>query len=152
MRRSWSYICTVVGGASFIVIWIVVAVLMGLDLIAFFDRWEGKKTFMTAVFMAVPFGMAGIGVMVLVMFLYSALTGAVHSTLSPADGPPMGVPDPSSEGQGDRSGRAGEEVVIPDHCDACGTRLHRNEVDWTGPLTFRCPRCGRTIHAEYRLT
>lgn len=58
--------------------------------------------------------------------------------------------EPMLESTGDwmSSGRKGKYTGydIPPFCDNCGVKLDIGEVEWIGPVSFKCPRC----HEEHR--
>lgn len=38
----------------------------------------------------------------------------------------------------------------PDRCTDCGAKLSYESVEWSGPLTAKCPYCGQSLPVEKR--
>jgi hypothetical protein len=45
-----------------------------------------------------------------------------------------------------------EQIDIPHTCPHCQAAITNEGLEWVGPMTFKCPSCGSTVHAQMRKT
>jgi predicted RNA-binding Zn-ribbon protein involved in translation (DUF1610 family) len=38
--------------------------------------------------------------------------------------------------------------IVPSTCEFCSQRIDLQEIKWTGPTSFECPRCGQEIRVQ----
>ncbi len=45
-----------------------------------------------------------------------------------------------------------ETIYIPLTCPHCQAAITNEGLEWVGPMIFKCPSCGTTVHAQMRMT
>ena len=128
------------------IVWVFIALSAGFSFVEMASNWPTNFPGPSPMLFAwIPFAMAGVGVLFLVMFLKNM------SRFNPIQG--IGdiqiVSDSFEERQTQTFGdRPASSPEIPEFCPNCETVFEYEQLQWTGPLSFLCPGCGNTQHVR----
>jgi len=130
----------------FMIVWVFIALSMGFLFLEMASNWPtnfpGPSPML---FVWIPFVMAGAGVLMLV----GVLKGFSRFSPNQGDDDIQIVSDQFEEGQTRTFGyRPTSSPEIPEFCPNCETVFEYEQLQWTGPLSFLCPRCGNTQHVK----
>jgi len=135
--------------AGFMLIWIISTVCIGFLFMDFAESWpDWGPGPSPSLFVWVPFAMAGVGVLVL---LVAAVSWVRPSDKSTQDLPIMsGTYDDFTSSSTVVSGHRAPSVSyeMPPFCSQCGSPLDSEQVHWVGRLRFTCPSCGKVNQTE----
>jgi predicted RNA-binding Zn-ribbon protein involved in translation (DUF1610 family) len=103
-----------------------------------------------SLFVWIPFAIAGIMVLMLVVQVVNMVRKPGEASLTPKFSMRThsydDIPASSSETLGYHETTVSYRT--PPFCSQCGASLDSDLVEWVGPLRFRCPSCGKTGKAE----
>jgi len=124
---------------------------MGFFFIEFANAWpDWAPGPHPSMFVWIPFAIAGFMVLMLVV----QVVKMVRTPSGPASTQDFSMRThsydeiPSSSSQISGYHEPTQSYRTPPFCSQCGAALDPEQVDWIGPLRFRCPSCGRTGKAE----